>query len=429
MKHRWLRSCAGILLIFGQLNAWGAAEPNRVRVSGERGGWELQVNGQPFYIKGVGCGYAVGSGGEDYLKMAQEIGANCVRTWGIDQGTKDYLDKAASYGLMVDAGIWLNVPDAAKKITYVGHSDFIEAMRAEALAYIQEFKSHPAILMWNVGNEVLIFTKDEQEKIAFCRFLELLVQEIQRIDPDHPVVYTDAAQVNLPYLKKYVPSLNIIGMNIYGSVRAAQGGWESVQIDRPYLITEFGPQLPMYSGRDRNGQARELGDYQKAIIYRRLAEQVIEFKGCNLGGFAFHLGETTQESMTWWNLNEHARKRQSFWSIYEVYTGKSAPCAAPKIHELTLSKERAIKPGEDITVSVRASLTTGTAARYLYRVSTSEEGILQYYVNSYVPVEVKGEGPAVAISAPQNPGIYRVYCFIDDGRGNVSSVNKSIRVD
>ena len=421
--------CVTTVLLFA-LNGTTLSAPtgNKVTINGRRGTWELNVNSRSFFVKGAGCGNAVGKNGEDYLKLAQEMGANCVRTWGIDQGTQEYLDKAAAYGLMVNAGIWLNVPDAERKITYRGPCEFVDAMRTQALDYVRMFKDHPAILMWNVGNEVLVFTKEEEERLAFCRFLEDLVQEIHRIDPNHPVVYADAAHVSLNYLKRYVPSLDIMGMNIYGSVRAAHGAWDSLNADRPYLITEFGPSLPMYSGRDRHQQAREPGDYQKAIIYRNMARHVQEFKGYNLGGFAFHLGETTQDSMTWWNLNERGEKRQSFWAVYEAYTGNPAPGAAPKIADMTLSKEMGIEPGETIEVNVRAGLPAGGTPSYEYCVSTSQEGVLQYYVNTFVPVSVRGEGSQVRIAAPEKEGIYRLYCFVRDGCGNVSSVNKSIRI-
>ena len=224
-----------ILLLGTRGTILSAVTENKVTINGSKGCWELKVNGNPFFIKGAGCGEYLGKNNEDYLKLAREMGANCVRTWGIDQGTKEYLDKAAQYGLLVDAGIWMNVPDPERKITYTGRSDFVDEMRAEALDYVRRFKDHPAILMWNVGNEVLFFTGDENERIAFCRFLDNLIQEIKRIDPDHPVVYAAAAFMNLKYLEQYVPSLDILGMNMYGSVRAAHSGWLALDTDRPYI--------------------------------------------------------------------------------------------------------------------------------------------------------------------------------------------------
>ena len=83
------------------------------------GGYKLVVNGQPFYVQGAGVGEMSGKKGENYLVLAKELGANAVRTWGTDQGTKKYLDEANRLGLYVDAGIWINFVDAKQGISYL----------------------------------------------------------------------------------------------------------------------------------------------------------------------------------------------------------------------------------------------------------------------------------------------------------------------
>lgn len=413
---------------FGFLLPSYAENETDVRIAGEKGSWSLLVNEKPFYIKGVGCGLANGEKGEDYLKLAKELGANCVRTWGIDQGNKEYLDRAAQYGLMVDAGIWLNWADPEKGFSYIGDTSYKKKIREEALSYVKEFKSHPALLMWNVGNEAIFFTKSEEEKIALCGFLESLIQEIHQIDPKHPIIYASAGFLDLPYLKELVSSLDIIGINAYGSIRAFHSRWEFLGFDKPYVFTEYGPYLPFQRPQDLNGSSEELGDYQKAILYKDYTNQILSFKNYNLGGFVFHLGETTQESMTWWNINERNLKRQSFWVINEIYTGKSAPYFAPKIKKLTLSKYKDLNPGELIEVAVEMGEVNKDGYTYEYLLSTAEEGVLQYYVNQYIATAVIGKGDKVKVRSPQKKGVYRLYCFVKDKHNNVSSLNKSISV-
>ncbi len=78
---------------------------NMVEISGSKGQWELVVNGKPFRLKGAGVSRISGKFEKaDFLKLAKELGANTVRTWGIDQGTLEYLNKAQEYGLYVNAG-------------------------------------------------------------------------------------------------------------------------------------------------------------------------------------------------------------------------------------------------------------------------------------------------------------------------------------
>lgn len=405
-----------------------AYQGSKVEIVGQKPNWRLLVNGKDFYIKGAGCGKAWGWEDEDYLKLAKDLGANCLRTWGTDQGTKYYLDKAQEYGLMVDAGIWLNHTNRSK-ISYIGDSQYKKKIRKQTLSYVRKFKTHPAVLMWNVGNEVMIFSSTEEEKIAFCRFLENLVQDIKKIDPNHPVVYAAASYANIKYLKKYVPSLDIVGMNSYGSIRPVQGNWDFLDFNKPYVITEYGPSLPQDRPKDENDRSIELTDWQKASMYKVRTGQIWDFKGCNLGGFVFHLGETTQESMTWWNINAGNNKRLSYWKIYELYTGKPAPPFIPQIKQMELSKIKNISPGEIINVKVKLRGEVPGELNYKYRFSTSIEGVLQYYVNEYINVEVTGRGNEVEIKAPSEKGIYRVYCFVTDRRGNVSSISRTISVD
>lgn len=66
---------------------------------------------------------------------------------------------------------------------------------------------------------------------------------------------------------------------------------------------------------------------------------------------------------------------------------------------------------------------------YEYRISTTVLGVLQYYVNQYIDIHVEGDGNIVTIKAPDKPGIYRVYCFVTDKNGNISSINKTINVN
>ena len=403
-------------------------EASEVYVRGQRGAWYLEVDGEPFYVKGVGCGLSRGRNGEDYLKLAKDMGANSVRTWGTDQGTGEYLSLANHYGLKVAAGIWLNYVDDQGRCSYLHDEEYKKSKREEVLAYVRKYKDHPAVLMWVVGNEAIFFTKKEVEKIALCNFLEGLIREIHQMDPYHPVVYASATIADLPYLVRYVPSLDIIGMNEYGSIRTAHGTWDYLKFNKPYVFTEYGHYISLDRPKDINNRSVELSDQQKAQRYRDFSQQIHSFKGYNLGGFVFHLGETTQESMTWWNLNEGELKRASFWTIYEFYTGNKAPFEPIRIKKFLLSKIKDVKPAEMIEASVELVGKDRDDLTFEYFLSSSQENILKYYVNKYIPVKIFNSGPSARIKAPSKKGVYRVYGFVKDKNGNVTSANKSIHV-
>jgi hypothetical protein len=400
-----------------------------VKVTGQKGSWALEVSGKPFYIKGVGVGNMKGKNGEDYLKMAQELGANAVRTWGVDQGTQEYFDTAHKYGLMVDAGIWMNFANRDAKFTYIGDNDYKKNKRKEIEDYVNKFKSHPALLMWNVGNEAIFFTKDEQERVELSKFLEQMVKLVHQLDPDHPVIYTSADTTALPYIANYVPSLDIFGMNIYGSVRISHGKWDKSALNIPYCVTEYGPHGPWDVKKDQNGASQDEPDQGKAAIYRNMTNDIIGFKGYNLGGFVFHLGETTQESLTWWNINYKLFGRSAFWEVYKIYTGSKPSNLPPRITALKLSKTKGIAPGGAVDIIAEASDNDSNPLDYQFLVSTAQEGILEYYVNKEVPVKFNCEGTSFRMTAPEKKGVYRLYLIVNDGYGNVAVANRSFKVE
>ncbi|MDP1852622.1 MAG: glycoside hydrolase family 2 TIM barrel-domain containing protein [Candidatus Omnitrophota bacterium] len=403
------------------------AHCTEVKIDGEEGAWQLLVDGAPFYINGAGCGLHKGKGGEDYLKLAKELGANTVRTWGIDQGTEEYLEKARKYGIYVCAGIWINSALPEKGVSYfdIGYK---RKKEKEVLDYVERYKGHDAILIWGVGNECIFFTQDEDEKIALAKFINYLAEKIHKIDPKHPVMYTGSNYVELKYIKEYMPSVDIIGMNVYPTLRPCHGTYLYLKMNKPYALSEFGPPIASQSRKEENGAAIELNDKAKAIWYRELCSQIEEFRGFNLGGFVFHLGETTQESMTWWNINYSMFKRLPFWVVYEFYTGKKPLNMPPQIKLFTLDRA-SVKPGEIIDVRFFAEDEEKDRLRYEIKLSTTHEGILQYYVNDFIDVSLTIRDGAAKVELPSKKGLYRVYLFAYDNKGNVSSASKTISVD
>ena len=398
-----------------------------VRIVKDDSKWVLLVDGRPFYIKGAGCGVYKGKNGEDYLLLAKELGANAVRTWGIDQGTREYLDTALKYGLKVSAGIWIDYATPENKVSFLNDS-YKKKKEREVLNYIQQFKDHPAVLMWGVGNECVYFTYSEKEKVALCKFIDHLARKIHQIDPDHPVMYASSNFVELKYIKKYMPSIDIVGMNVYPSLRTCHSVWKSLRMDKPYILSEFGPPIYTQCPRDKNGLSFELSDKQKAVYYREIINQMYELKGYNLGGFVHHLGETTQESMTWWNINYSFYKKYPYWIIYNLYTGKKPPNLPPLIEYMNLSRSK-LKKGEFFEINFRVANPEGDPLHYEYKISTTQEGVLKYYVNEFLHTKVKEENGIVKIQAPLKKGVYRVYLFVYDDKGNVASLNKSIVVE
>jgi hypothetical protein len=397
----------------------------------ESGKWLLIVDGKPFDVKGVGVAWNFGLDGTDYLSLAREIGANTVRTWGIDQGTQQYLDAADSCGLKVDAGIWLphcNWQKKEKVFSYVRDTDKLEKLEKETIDYVKRFKGHPAVILWNLGNETLCFTNEEEERVAFCIFLEKLAREVKAVDADHPVLYTCHSGEEFSYLKKHVPSLDIIGVNTYGGVDYIHSAWLEEKMNKPYIITEAGPLGPWDRQKDKFGKAIDEADYEKSFHYQYLLEEIRRFSGWCLGGFVFQLGDTTQENLTWWNLTVGPYKRESFYIVKKIYTGHDGESLAPVCTAVELDKD-VVRPGEKITAKITARRRGGSELSYDIMVGTCKENVLLHYANEKVPVKVLSRGESTEFLAPEKPDLYKLHALVFDGKGNVATLCITFKVE
>ena len=415
------------LLLSWVLAAPLLAAPRKVTVVKDAQGWQLEVDGRPFFVKGVGCNRAEGEKGEDYLGMARDMGANAVRTWG--DAPRSYLDRAEEDGLMVDLGIWLNPIRGGTSESYTdpGHREGLKNM---ILAYVREMKDHPALLTWNIGNEVFAFTDDQDEKKAFGQFLEEIVKAVHQEDPNHPVVYSSPYTRDLPYLKEWVPDLDIVGVNVYGAFSPVASWLTHEHFDKPLLATEFGPLGGWDLNKDKNDVPYDPPDQLKASDYLSLWRQIEAVKGRSIGGFAFVLGDQrNQDSLTWCNINFGELKRQSYWTLYQSYTGKKPEFAAPKITQFEVENSTGAPSGSRISVKVTASAQAGQELKYSYFITGMANDPLIVEPPKYYPVELQEISPGVAqLKVPDDPNIYRVYAAVSDTHGSVAIANRSIRV-
>ena len=405
------------------------SQGNLVTIHGHKGQWELLLNGRPFELRGVGVGYAHGQNGANYLAMAREMGANTVRTWGTRQGTEAYLNLAHQLGLYVNAGIWLNPVYDDGTCSYLTDTAYQRRVREETIRYVTAYRRHPAILFWNIGNETISWTKREEERVGFCRFLETLIQDVHAIDPNHPVIYTSAFTTDIEYVKRYVPSLDAIGLNIYGGLEEAH---QTVitELNIPYVISEFGPLGPWDRPKDMNGKAIDTTDIEKAGFYEDYAKLIKNYRGYCLGGFAFTLGETSQISLTWWNLNYLAHPRLSLLTLEQLYQGTPIQNTPPFINEIELSKQQHLRPGETFEIHVRYREPEGEPVTLHYFASTDRDApILEESPNQEVPFNVEGNGTTVTAHAPMQPGIYRIYVVGLDPHNLAGTLSSTLSVD
>jgi hypothetical protein len=410
-----------ICLILLTFNTY--AHGSVVKITGEAGKWQLEVDGRPFYIKGVGLGDYLTPENIDYLfSLTKALGANAIRRWGQSDYDDLMLTKALEYNLKVVMGYWLPID------TDYLEDDYTKEVLLERIKeYVNTYKNHPALLAWSIGNEVIILgKKDEEERIAFAKFLERVCQEIKNIDPNHPVIYAGAGPTALRYIKDYTPSLDIYGFNFYGGVPVAYYEWKASGAKIPYIFTEYGPGGPWEVTLDENDQPLEPTDQEKKSAYlRNWRNYISKYKGYNLGGFAFHLTELMipESSITWWGLTYEGLKKSSYWAIYAAYTGKEPANRAPVILDFKIDKTKDLKPADVVHISTKASDIEGDVLNYEYKIfDLNTKDFLKR------DFEFTWNGQNIQCKLPSKEGLYRIYVFVTDGKGNVATTNKSISI-
>ncbi len=178
----------------------------------------------------------------------QSMDANTIRIWGGQDSsdpaqpgrfptkmTQQTLNKAEQYGLKVIAGFWMPHPGdwtcsnggAGPRVynfnplfSYGNPAD--RAMiKQKFRSYVAQFKNHPAILFWAIGNEENLHLRDAAHAQQFYSLVNEMAQEAHLEEGMlfHPVA---AVSGDLGYIGQAgiaddasLPALDIWGMNVY----------------------------------------------------------------------------------------------------------------------------------------------------------------------------------------------------------------------
>ena len=251
-------------------------------------GFQLLRNGKPYYVKGAG--------GTEYLDVLKSIGGNSIRTWSTGDAKK-VLDNAYANGISVCLGFWVG----HERHGFNYNDEY--AILAQLKAFEQDvikYKDHPALLMWAIGNEVDLFYKN----FRVWNAVEDIAKMIKELDPNHPTMTVtagiDPAEVFM--IKKYCPSIDILGINTYGGIKNLSNEVRMYGWKKPYMVTEWGPYGHWESPMTSWGVAIEASSKEKANFRDIAYKYIREDKELCLGSYAFLWGYKQEQTPTWYGL-------------------------------------------------------------------------------------------------------------------------------
>ncbi|MFC8624605.1 discoidin domain-containing protein [Streptomyces anulatus] len=406
-----------------------------VKVTGSQGAWQLTVNGAPYTVKGLTWGPSVADAGQ-YMPDVKSMGVNTIRTWGTDATTEPLLDTAAANGIKVIAGFWLQPgggPGSGGCVNYLTDTAYKNDMLAEFPKWVETYKDHEGVLMWNVGNESVLGLQNcysgdalEQQRDAYTTFVNEIAKKIHAVDPNHPVTSTDAWTGAWPYYEKNAPDLDLYAVNSYDAVCDIRDTWENGGYDKPYIVTEGGPAGEWEVPDDANGVPDEPGDVAKAEGYQRAWDCVDGHEGVALGATLFHYGTEYDFGGVWFNLLPAGQKRLSYYAVKEAFgadtSGDNTP---PVISGMAVDNASAVQAGKPFTFRASVSDPDGDALTHQVLVNS------KYIDNGGQLTEAaftdRGDG-TFEVTAPDKLGVWKVYLKSTDGKGNVGIETKSFKV-
>ena len=164
----------------------------------------------------------------DDIALMNEAGINTIRVYEpiLD---KNVLDILASNNIKVIVSLGFN------------QSGLYDINSGTYEVYINEFKDHPAILMWELGNEYNYHPEWFGGKISnWYKAANKAAKRIKEIDPNHPV---STAHGDLPdkQARRLLDSIDAWGFNVYRWDKPMSIAEEWAQVsDKPFYFSEAG---------------------------------------------------------------------------------------------------------------------------------------------------------------------------------------------
>ncbi|ROQ38492.1 glycosyl hydrolase family 2 [Frondihabitans sp. PhB188] len=397
-----------------------AAATTGVHVTGTTGHWSLTVDGQPYAVKGVTYDPKVNAPAK-YLPDVHAMGANTVRDWGTDisSTTHDLFTAAEDNHLRVIAGFWIDYGQ-----DWTTNSAYQSQMISEITKTVTFYKNSDAVLMWDVGNEVMQNLPSSAQRAAYAKFIEKAAKAIHKADPDHPVTSTDSQTSFWPAYEKYAPSLDLFALNTYGGITSVKKAWGAGTYTKPYILTEAGTDGYWEVPADRNGQPTQPSDAAAAADYTAAWKAIVGDPGVALGGTMFHYSNETDQNAIWFGLRPGDLKRASYYALVKAWGGSVGANRPPVVSQMKFSTY-AVKAGKTFILAAPATDPDRDAIAYAITRTPLAIG-----ANGIPPAAhaTKLTPGRYTVKAPATPGVYRFYARVSDGHGNADYESRTIRV-
>lgn len=395
--------------------------PSIVKVVKTKTGFQLTRNGHPYFIKG-------GAGVEQFEAL-KKAGGNSVRLWST-QYADVLLDKAHQNGLSVMLGLWIE-PERNGFDYY--NTQAVLQQQAAIREQVLRYRNHPALLMWNVGNEYDLASKSGSKVFQAVNDIAIMIHEL---DPNHPVTTSFSSWLfYVPYFQRLCPDVDVLSTNMFAGLHFApdsipKSGWK-----KAYIVSEFGSQ-GYWEGPYTVWKAplEQTSTVKAEFIRPRYQASIATDTAHCLGGYVFYWGTKFEQTPTWFSLfNQAGEKTATVDLMQYLWTGHYPANQAPRISKIKLAggfdvNNVRVKAGSLQPATINATDAEGDSLAAQWQVLPDNNLLGTRSEKMDKPEAVPNSiaaatGMQATIRIPARPGPYRLYVTVRDGRGNIATAN------
>ncbi|WP_406684698.1 hypothetical protein N1F78_02930 [Seonamhaeicola sp. MEBiC1930] len=300
---------------------------------------QILVNNTPYSIKGI-CYHPVAKGSmkrsfetlEQDLNLMLEAGINTIRVYApIDN--KTVLDNIHKFKIKVIIGFGYN------------QDGYFDIKSGSYVNYINKYKSHPAILMWELGNEYNYhpewFGGDLKN---WYKAMNDAAAVIHQIDPSHP---TTTAHGDLPNNQALTlsPNIDVWGINIYrwDNPGTIYNQWKKAS-HKPMYFSEAGGDS--YMTIEKDGFSQGINEEAQASANNNILKSVFNntdvCSGVTMFSFTdgwWKAGNPDQQDIGGWAPNSSGvpydgSPNEEYWGIVDIDRNKKKTFEVIKKHYL-----------------------------------------------------------------------------------------------
>ena len=306
-------------------------------------GRRILVNDSVYTIKGI-CYHPVpkGSANRSFSNLTEDLalmleaGINTIRVYAPITDVI-VLDQIHQAGLKVIVGFGYN---------QAGENDILSG---SFITYINKFKHHPAILMWELGNEYNYHPEWFKGSIEnWYSALNKAAMQVHQHDPSHPVT---TAHGELPdsLALSMCPNIDVWGMNVYrwDNPEKIFSEWRAVS-NKPMYLSEAGADSYMTISKDgyKKGENQlAQADATKNILESVFSNQKI-CSGVTLFAFVDELwkaGNNNSLDIGGWAPNSggvpyDGAPNEEYWGVVDIERNKKEAFHIVKEKYTNLSK-------------------------------------------------------------------------------------------